>query len=74
MNNRRLPRAARGARELVPPPRAPIGENALRAAYGAHKSDRHGDQPGRGCRTCRRYLAALIAAQAAPPTPQDPTP
>jgi len=51
----------------VPPPghRAPINGDALRAAHDAHANHEHGGQRlGNDCRTCRRYLAALIDARA----------
>jgi hypothetical protein len=62
------PAAAAARRPLIVPPEphtAPIGEQALRAAYEAHKSHEHAGQPGRGCSTCRRYLTAVVHARAA---------
>lgn len=50
------------ARPLRVPPgpsnRAPIGPDALRAAYGAHLNT-HGGIPGICCLTCLHYTTAL---------------
>jgi hypothetical protein len=69
--NDRLPRAARTPRRpLVVPPtqpsgtRAPIGADAIRAAYSAHVGHEHAGDLGFRCPTCSRYLAALVEARA----------
>lgn len=66
MNPRRRARVLQ--RPLVVPPaperRAPISADAIRAAYGAHQGHEHGGRRGLGCRTCRRYLEALVEARA----------
>jgi hypothetical protein len=49
----------------VPANRAPIGWAALRAGFTAHKGATHGGHTGRGCRTCARYLEALVTARVA---------
>lgn len=69
---RRLPRGVTTTRELVvppDPPRAPIPADALRAAYSAHQGHEHDGRRGLGCRTCRRYLQALILARTSERTP-----
>jgi hypothetical protein len=77
----RLPRAVRASqRPLVVPPYAPlgnrvtIGPDALRAAYGAHIGAEHEGRRGYGCRTCRRYIEAVIAARATARAAADPGP
>lgn len=76
-----LPRAARYPRPpaVVPPygplgNRVTIGPDALRAAYGAHIGAEHEGRRGYGCRTCRRYIEATIAARATERAATDPGP
>jgi hypothetical protein len=69
--NERLPHRLRRPRPLTVPPmlpagtRAPIGPDALAAAYTAHKGHEHEGRAGYGCPTCRHYLEALVTARAA---------
>jgi hypothetical protein len=52
--------------------------NAVRACYRAHQAHQHQGTPGRDCRTCIRYTAALILAttreETHPPLPLEPGP
>lgn len=43
--------------------RARVDAAALRAAYGAHLGT-HGGRVGYRCRTCYRYVRALVRAEA----------
>jgi hypothetical protein len=45
------------------PNRAPIPWAAVRAAYDAHQDAAHHGRPGRACRTCTRYTAAVTLAR-----------
>ena len=42
--------------------RAPIGPDAVRAGYWAHKSSEHGGAMSSTCRACRRYLRGIALA------------
>jgi hypothetical protein len=79
------PRAARYPRMPQPPAplqrpagtRAPIGPQAHRAAYAAHKDSAHKGTVGYRCTTCARYLAGIrdaVTAELAAQPPADPTP
>lgn len=56
------PRPALPSGITAPENRAPVTANAVRAAYGEHKSTAHAGQLGRTCRVCRRYLAGIAVA------------
>jgi hypothetical protein len=47
----------------APAPR-PVSADALRAAFGAHKTDQHRGSVGYGCRTCRGYVLGIATARA----------
>jgi hypothetical protein len=70
------PRAIRyPARPTVPPTlapggnRAPIGPDAVRAAYRAHTATNHQGRLGYECPTCGNYLRGISAAAARKDTP-----
>lgn len=64
MNPRRRARALQRPLVVPPAPRRPVSADAIRAAFGAHKSHEHRGLVGYGCRTCRRYVVGIATSRA----------